>query len=348
MQPYAGLDRSFLGTIQGSFKDTGLSREQLVDVILVLLLVIAVLMLGIGVNWLRKKLHISLKPGVVTSPARIRRLLETALDQRSKFEMQFLPADQSRQTLFCSFLEIKDGNLFLEAPSGLKASRKWLEKDIQCYFRVVEGRDRAHFYTFTSRILGVKKLASDFLHLTISYPERLELHQKRSFLRLDPPPSYILGMALWPGKNVPGGDGEKNVKQWGKPVLAYIPKHQANPVKVDNLSGGGVRLDFHREAVKKAGEQFSMGNRFYMLLDVYEPEQKSKQRFFLQLRIQNVFEDFQTKNLAVGFKFTAWGKPAPDDPRTVQWRMVDEFGVDPIANWVMKRHLEMYREKGLV
>ncbi len=217
-------------------------------------------------------------------------------------------------------------------------------------FRLVNPKYPAQvtFYSMTTEIMGIKKLASGAGVLTVAFPEKVELSQKRMHLRLEPPSHLLLGMAIWPEQLTAAGAMERNIKQWGKPRLIYVTGETDNPFIIENLSGGGIRVGVEREAVKDSGLDFEIGQTYILLLDLHEPEGQRKLRFWLMGRIQNRYEDFETRRLSFGMQFTQHGQRLTEPRNEMRWRPVpSDGGIDELGNWAVRRHLELYRRSGV-
>jgi len=344
----ASLDRSFLGTVQDRFSGTGASPELLRLVLLTLAAAAAlgalVYLLNLLVMSRRRR---ALPTGAVQAPSEIRQLFEQALAQRAKLDLSFSRTPTKDQSVACSLEQIRDEHLVLEVTAHIAAKPHWIDRTVHCYMRINPGRDpkHTHSYFFTADIAGLSTQADGSLRLTLTMPTTLRLQQKRVHLRLDPPMEYMLGLALWPERLGPDGRTETNLKKWGRPVLLlHAARHDL--LRVVNVSAGGMRLDVTRKALRETGLEFEPGERYILLAEIYDPDSKRKQRLWCLARVQNRFEDFETRNLEVGVSFMAQGLPAGQDKDALAWRPLDEDGIALLGDWVSKRHLERYRKTG--
>ncbi|WP_035064881.1 hypothetical protein [Nitratidesulfovibrio termitidis] len=125
---------------------------------------------------------------------------------------------------------------------------------------------------------------------------------------------------------------------------------RALPVALLNLSGGGLRLLLPRATARSAasrGMNMDIGGRLTALLELYDPQHDRSLGFWLQCRIQNRFVAFETRDVELGVQVLAWGEPHDNAPYLVGWKpLSDEGEVEPLGNWVIRRHLELYRESG--
>lgn len=341
------LDRGYLETVRDGFRGVGASPEVLWYIIYVLAGAVAILAVGYVVNLTRQKFRWRQMPeGWIIGKKNVVEVLDKALLERSKFEMRFLPAHKARKSTFCTLENITNDTLTLELPSGLNVTSKWIEREVEFYFKVTV-KHQMIFYRFYSEIAGAKRKPGDVSVVMVSIPKVLELQQKRAFLRVEPPTQYVLGCALWREMSAQTAKSTVNVKKWGKPNLVYIPGQSLNPLVIENLSAGGIRITIKREAQKAGYTELIVGQRFFLLLELYDPDLQEKKRFWALARLQNYFVDFSTKNVDMGMQFMLWGRPRQEEPHMVEWLQVSDEGIEPLAGWIMKRHLELYRDKGL-
>jgi len=180
----------------------------------------------------------------------------------------------------------------------------------------------------------------------VRLPEVLEQRQKRAFLRVEPPEQYVLGMALWAEPLDTTGSMKMNIKDWGKPALVFIP-NKTSDIELVNISAGGARLKVRRERAKKCGLTFTIAERFMLLLDLWEPELGKRDRYWLLCRTQTPFIDFETRDVDLGVQFIGYARNRENSTHELVWQpMKAGEGIEVIGNWAMKRHLELYRERG--
>ncbi|MCA1944184.1 MAG: hypothetical protein LDL30_02725 [Desulfovibrio sp.] len=346
----ASFDRNFLETVQNSFF-TSLDRFiEALPFFLGMLAVLVALAVCVGLfNFIRRRLRGQPPPvGLIADAKEIRALLDQALVERSRMDVKFLPADGSRKSMPCSLVDMSGNTLTLDPPSFVEARPDWMGRQVQCFFRLNTAKGQTLFYTFETTILGVDARGDRTARLLAAVPPVMRLEQKRSFLRIDPPQQYFLGLALWRDRWEPSTLPPSNIKEWGRPPLVFMPDKSRNPVMVSNISASGLRLSVRPDAAKEVNLAPQVGSRVLILLDLYDPDTERKRRFWLRCRIQNLHEDFNTHNLELGMQIIASGRPILEEiPYELAWQAVGEDGVEPLAAWVMRRHLELYREKGM-
>jgi hypothetical protein len=338
----------YFSEISRSFTDTSAREMVSMQVIMVLLAVVAVLVAIIIIMWLRSKRSAVYVPhGWVLDPQSIRTDLKNAMDQRSKMELQFHSETDKRRSTFCILYDLGADSVTMECSSLKNISSNWLGKTVDCYFRMQDEKRTPQHYMFTSSIIGIRPVGNEICHLNLSVPEKLEMKQKRAALRVDPPEQYIMGIALWPEKLLADAKHDMNFKNWGKPVLSFIPGKRAQ-VRLVNISAGGVKLHIKRHDAKECGLSFNIGDRIFILLDLWEPETGTRTRYWLLCRLQMPYVDFETRDVDLGLQFIQRAEAVENAHGELYWLPpLRGNEVDEIGNWAMRRHLELYREKGL-
>ena len=345
----AGIDHAFLDNVRGTFGGWGLTPA-LVDIIL-WTVASACLAAGVGiiVNHLFFKRRPFVPSGQVTAPEDILRLLHTALDQRSKVEFNFSHDDQIARPLHCAMEDIRAESLVLDAGGFATVHQGWLGRRAVCYFRIVPrtGNRNPTFYSFDTEVSGVVKKRDGSTLLSLALPTRINQQQKRVHLRMEPPVECLLGLALWPEPMTKDGRAEDHVKQFGKPLLVYS-EHRKQEIRIANMSAGGMRVDVPGEAKRAAKREFDVGERYLVLLKLLNPEDQTTDKLWCMARVQNRFEDFETRTLELGLKFLAVGTPTDDEDPWMNWDKVGADGIQGLGNWIQHRHLELFRSKGIV
>lgn len=287
----------------------------------------------------------------IVRPGEIRALLDTALTQRSKVRVSFVRDDPGARSTDATLLAADPARgITLEMTSLIRANTSWTGKLVVCDFRLRldPRKDYQHFYNFVAAIRAVTKAGDDFVHMTVAWPSRLELEQKRGFLRIEPPRAFILEMELWHEntiKNVHGHLGTPST--WGPPLLRLDARLDPPEVEVRNISGGGLRLEVLAEATRRHQELFEPASRFLMRLLLAEPEADQPLEFHLALRLQNVYGDPGTMGKkAFGFRILSFGVPSDTPPMGgVSWKTA-VAGVPALDDWTFRRHLAIYRSRG--
>ncbi len=324
-------------------------RDQMsMQVILILMGVVALLCAIIAFMWWRaRRASVYVPHGWLLTPQEIEAILVTARDQRSKVEIQFHSEETKRRSAYCSIYDVVNGAITLECAGLQNISRSWMGRIVDCYFRIQDEERKDRYYMFSSSISGIRPVGKDISHLSLDIPTKLELKQKRACLRVDPPEQYILGIAVWREKLLGDGNHDLNVKHWGPSVLSFIPGKRAQ-IRLENISAGGIKLHVKRDFAKQSGLEFNIGDHLFVLLDLWEPENGQRQRFWLLCRIQMPFIDFETRDVDLGLQFLKRAETVENSTTELRWMpSLRNNEVDEVGNWAMKRHLELYRDKGL-
>ncbi len=343
------VDRSFVDTINESFDAISLSDTTLRLLLLVLFSLVVALVFVSLFNIIRRKLLVrDIPTGWILNRKEVRSILDRAVEKRATMEMRFLPSDRARRSTYLAPLDLTPESLILEMTSAGSVRKTWIDRPIECFFRLKYKRDQYLHYAFSTTIVGIRKTDPEIAHLTVEIPRKLERHQKRAHLRVEPPQQFVLGLGLWPDQTGKDQETQDRVKSWGPPLFTLVPGKSDNPLVIQNISGGGIRLFVKYPAIKAKKVSFSIAKRFMLMLDLYDPETAKKKRYWFVCRVQNMYEDFETKNVEVGLQFTASArKLAGQKEHRLRWRPVEDNGMEALAAWVMKRHLELYRRTGL-
>ncbi|MHC1788879.1 PilZ domain-containing protein [Solidesulfovibrio sp.] len=286
----------------------------------------------------------------ITRPGEIRALVDTALTQRSKVRVSFVRDDPGARSTDAAIITASPGRgIELEMTSLVRANQTWVGKLVACDFRLRldPHRDLHSFYNFVAPILAVAKAGDNFIHMTVDWPHRLELEQKRGFLRVEPPRGVILELELWHEstiKNVNGRFGDPTT--WGRALLRLDPRLDTPDIEVRNISGGGLRLELQHEAYRRQLKLFEPGARFIVRLLLAEPEAGQPMEFHLALRLQNIYGEPQAMGLvAMGFRIMSFGVPGDTPGETLSWKPA-AAGVPALDDWAFRRHLAIYRKRG--
>lgn len=287
----------------------------------------------------------------IVKTSEIRALLETALTQRSKMRVSFVRDDPGTRSTDATILAVdRTRGIEMEMTSLVRANQQWIGKLVACDFRLRldPRKDYQHFYAFVSPVRTIAKAGDDFIHMTVAWPDRLELEQKRAFLRVEPPRSTILELELWHEAMIRAVRGRfSDPTSWGEPLVRRDPRLAPPEVELRNLSGGGARVDIRTEAIHRRIALFELGGRFVLRLRLADPETEEALDFYLASRLQNIYGDPDIAgNKAYGFRFLSFGEQAEGavDPN-LAWKTATT-GVPALDDWVFRRHLEAYRARG--
>lgn len=287
--------------------------------------------------------------GRINSPHQIKALISQALNQYRPFEVQIgVSHDRNRPTLKCIPVEMDKDSLTLEAVGLKKLSEHWLNRDIVVFFRIA-AKGEFSYHTFSSKIMKISAPKADVCHIKFPLPEVIDNRQQRAFLRIKPPLHLVFGDAVWYGDTMPSSEGINDLTEWPRPVLYSIPDI-TQQFEILDLSAGGMRLIFPHETVKKMDLKLTTLDRFIVMMDLYDPEDMERIRFWIKCRSQRISVEPPTHDVHLGAKFLAWGKPRKPEnsknPGAIEWfRISTTQEVAPVSNWIMRRHLAMFQEE---
>lgn len=290
--------------------------------------------------------------GSISDTRVIRSIVRTAFDQRRPFEVQVqTDAGQRRPTLRCSPEYMGNDSITIEV-GGLKSlSDKWKGRPVTVFFRVLVNKEYT-YYTFPSLIADIHMPRPGLCHISLPMPERLENRQKRSFLRIKPPREFFPGAALWYGETMPPPEKINTIGEWARPRLLYIPERMEQ-FQVMDLSAGGSRLSVPGQVVRTLKLHFNSTEHLLLMLDLFDPELNKRLRYWMECRIQNVWVEHTTHDVHLGLQFLSWARPkdhhaagfGEQQAPGIEWlKLSSSHEVEPVGNWIMRRHLELFRE----
>jgi hypothetical protein len=289
--------------------------------------------------------------GKITDHRTIRTILRNAFDQRRPFEIRFhTESGRRRPTLRCA-PEYLGRDSFTVEVSGLKIlSNKWVGRPTEVFFRLQIGPDFT-YYTFSVPIGGIHLPRQGVCHLTLPIPPSMENRQKRSFLRITPPVEFLFGSAIWCEEAMPPSEQLHDISTWPKPKLLCLP-NRLEQFHILDISAGGMRLSIPNTMMHSLKLYFATTERLLLMLDLFDPEQNKRLRFWMQCRVQSAWVEHSTRNMHMGLQFLSWGRPKdvathlPEaNAANIEWlRLSSANEVETLGNWIMRRHLELFRE----
>jgi hypothetical protein len=286
----------------------------------------------------------------IVRPEEIRALIEAAMSQRSKVRVSFVRDDPGARSTDASILAADpERGIELEMTALVRATPSWVGKLVVCDFRLRldPRKDYQSFYSFVAPIGAVRKAGDDFVHMHVGWPDRLELEQKRGFLRVEPPRGFVLELSLWHENTIRAAKGNFALPStWGPPLLRYAPGENLHDAQLRNVSGGGVCLEVQAETLREHPSFYEPANRFLMRLLLAEPEADQPVEFFLALRLQNSYGDPGISGKkGFGFHILSFGVPTEAPRENLSWKTA-AAGVPSLDDWAFRRHLALYRSRG--
>lgn len=344
----ASTSNNFFTQIGNNFSASSFRTETALYTVYALLLVVVALIAVILFMWFKNRKGAKYIPhDWVLHPSHISNTLGMARDEHEKFELQFHSKGEKRRSTSCLLTKITPEALTIECSGLTNLQSKWVGKDVDCYFQVKKSSTGNTFFMFTTPIIGIRGYTDGTSVLTLKTPNKLEQRQKRASLRISPPSQYIMGLAVWSAPENISAKGTLDIRQWGRPVLTYLPEKNCQ-ITLDNISAGGIKVRIPRAEVRNCNLDFSIGDKLFLLLDMWDPDTGQRVRYWLLCRVQNPFIDFVTHDAELGMQFLYLAQPDAKNAAELRWNEEPiGSGLDSIGNWVMRRHLELYREKGI-
>ena len=339
---------NFFAQIGRNFSASSFRNQDALFAVYALSAIVVLLVVVIAFMWLRNRKNAKYVPhDWVLQPSHIASTLIAARDENEKFEVQFHSKGEKRRSTSCSLTTVSDTALTMQC-SGLKNLKSsWIGKEIDCYFQVRKFGSSSSFFMFTTPIIGVRGCTDGTAVLTLQAPNKLEQRQKRASLRISPPNQYIMGLAVWAVPDGLNPKGRLDIRQWGRPLLTFLPE-KSFQLTLDDISAGGIKIRVPREEVRNSHLEFKIGDQLFTLLDLWDPDTGQRVRYWILCRVQNPFVDFVSHDAELGLQFVRTAHANQTTPGELCWCADPATnGIDSIGNWVMRRHLELYREKGI-
>jgi len=310
------------------------------------LLVLVLLAYALGKTFRKGRSPFGKPVFLVSDRKEIEALFETALDDRSKFELNFDP--KSKFQSICSLVSIQPGGLVLEPPANIVPKQSWVGRTVYVYFSIPQEKNKRLFYFFSSPITDIIKYNPQRVFLQVAQPDKVQQKSKRNLYRLDPRLESIRSLVVWPAKYRPSGHLVSDIHQFDSPLFELASFDQNKTIELVNISGGGLRVKIPNRCRKHTQFDPDETKELVTFLSLSSHDSSLPSNFYLLSRIRNIYKDFSTSDLELGLQFTWLGTPDPEHPNELSWAPVDAVeGVDSIVTWVMKEHLKLYREKGI-
>lgn len=282
---------------------------------------------------------------LTNNQAEIVTIFQQAVAKRATHEIQFQSEEGQRALFSCSPVEFETSKgILLEISGYIHPQESWIGREVLCHFKLAsKQKDKKWlFYQFSSTITGIRQEgALEFI--IVALPKHLEYKQRRQHLRLDPPSEDIPGVSIWPETlshlDHPGDQ---------PPLLSFVHGRPDNPLNVLNISAGGLLLEVRSTARNIPDNSLDKGNRLFVSLLLRDPHKNAVLEYLLLARVRNAFTDPASGNWLIGLSFSAYHASRGEDAKKELWVPLHGKGLEAIEDWVFKRHLQMYRQKGIV
>lgn len=278
--------------------------------------------LGSIVAFVRGKAHSSDKQNAVHG------ILEEALNSRSRLDIKFVDGDMAGRYMSGPCMGLREDRLLVDTNLQY-VMHNWLNQRVHVFFQLSEGK-KNRYYDFFSTVTGIHSYEGAYA-LELEMPHNLNNNQKRTFVRLTPNWPMVKDIQVW-----------TDLTQMGlvsTPKAMPLPSCVASAVKVDNISGGGIRLLIRRRESKLNLEK---EDGVFLHIHLEGPDDKNPLGLWLAGKVV-FFQRLSDAMDSISLQFRAWA-PDVQPEEDLSWFPVDgQGGVPPLASWVMLRHLESSR-----
>ncbi|WP_415519374.1 MAG: hypothetical protein ACEB74_02975 [Desulfovibrio aminophilus] len=347
------LDRHFVQRIGESFGGGGAVTPALLVIAAGVLVFCALLIILVR---MRRKIQAGRERqeppiGWLMDRPSIMEVMENALMHRSKVELSFHQQDERRRAVACALLEVSPESMLLELPAGIQPGASWVGRHVDGFFQIGKGpatQSRKIFYHFTSEIAAVPRARKQAAVLSVAIPDKIVLSQKRAFLRMAPPSSAIPVFEILPHDDATLA----HCLSWFLPPPEEDGKQPSPPPRLPSLgrfaikdiSGGGARVEA-RIADKESLQRLNLvaGTSCYVALELLAERPR---RYVLAATVRRVFRDTGGVQ-ELGLEFTSRLKGRDQGTGLPSWKALKGKGEESIESWVVKKYLEVYREKGV-
>lgn len=280
---------------------------------------------------------------MIDSQEKIKAAFQAAMDQRSKFILA-LPKEVTNVSGMDTSLEDFDQNhLFLEASSLDSFNPEWQGLKITCYFKLITKKEprKEMFFNFSSTIAGIEKKKSGQVIFRLTLPDKLDIGQRRSSLRIEMDIKLLKGFSAWPEDRFIRQNPESGKKGLHKPVIT-LEHMQKGLFRIIDISAGGMKLRSTAAAQNISQGRWQKGSTMVIWMVLLDPDRDDSKQFWVKGRLKYRFEDFVSKDTDLGIEFISHGRITPD--KKMKWVPVKEHNIDEIGNWTYQRYLAQYRQ----
>ncbi|MFW5731041.1 MAG: hypothetical protein ACOCV7_05275 [Desulfonatronovibrionaceae bacterium] len=280
---------------------------------------------------------------MIDAPEKIQAAFQAAMDQRSKFILAMPGKITSVAGLDTSLENFDNKHLFLEASSINSFNPEWQGLQLTCYFKLITKKKprKEMFFNFSSSIAGIEKKKNGQVIFKLTLPDKLDIGQRRSSLRLEMDINLLKGFSVWPEDRFIRHNPETGKKGLHKPLIAL--EHMQNGLfKIIDISAGGMKLRSTAAARDISQGRWRKGSTMIIWMVLLDPEKETREECWVKGRIKYRFEDFVSKDMDLGIEFISHGRITPD--KKMKWVPVKDHNIDQIGNWTYQRYLAQYRQ----
>ena len=269
-----------------------------------------------------------------------RELLLTAIDQRSTMDLDFTSEAMNGRALSGPCSSIEDDIVTVDV--GLEHDlQTWIGEPVDASFKL-DYKDTNTYYRFSSQVLGMRD-GSGAVSIELALPPAVHPLQKRSYMRINPLPSHLLGMGLWaldPEHPLP-----LDSTSLGCASLSYRPG-KLTQCSLLNLSAGGMRMEVAQVLLHQLPTHLSLQSHLLCLLLLRSPDSDQPMPFWLACTIVSLLEDLEdASKVIIGVKFKAWALSAVGSSNIFWFPVGKSEEVPPLASWVLRHQLEQNKRR---
>jgi c-di-GMP-binding flagellar brake protein YcgR len=269
-----------------------------------------------------------------------RGLLLSAIDQRSTMDIELSAEGILSHVLSGPCSSIENDKVAVEAVGLKRGLQAWIGEPVDVSFRLTH-KGTSSYYHFTSRVIGMQDDPSS-VSVLLALPDQVLPMQKRSFVRITPQSSHLLGIGLWP--HDPAQPLPMTYAKLGSAVLSYRPGQVAQCTLL-NLSAGGMRMEVPKDLLPLLPAELTLESQLLCLLLLRSPVSDQSLPFWLACAVVSLTDNPEedAPDLIIGLKFKAWALSEAGS-QDIVWFPTGRSGeVTPLASWVLRHQLEQHK-----
>lgn len=267
-----------------------------------------------------------------------REVLDQALAQRAKMDMEFPPEITTLKGLSCALSSVGENQLILDVYGLREPGDRFVGAPAHCHFRIREGKGSMGFFAFSVRVTRTALGKNGALFFVTTVPDKVERSQRRRSLRMRPEADWFKDLRLWPGDAAHQTPDEP-------PLIALADLGKGKLCRMENVSAGGMGLFLAREFHQRQGFTPVTDSFVTVYVAFAEPMRNQPGELWLTARIVRVQSDPVTRDLSIGLEFERVGTPHPDG--TIPMSEVTDNVVAEMSERLFEWHLKQNRERGL-
>jgi hypothetical protein len=267
-------------------------------------------------------------------------LLLKAIVQRSTMEIELSAEGMRGHVLSGPCSSIENDMVAVDAVGLTRSLQTWTGEPVEVSFKL-DHKGTSAYYRFSSRVIGMRDLP-----MAVSVQLALPLHilsmQRRSFVRITPMPSHLLGIGLWPLD--PAQPLPQNYTTLGSAVLSYRPGQLAQCILL-NLSAGGMRMEMPKDVLSLLPTDLTIDSQLLCLLLLRASNSSEPLPFWLACTVVSLADNLNddAPGLNIGIQFKAWAL-SETNSQDIGWFPTGRSGeVTPLASWVLRHQMEQQR-----